>query len=141
VDARLVGVANAVVSTLLRSPLHGILSRSTALIRYTGRRSGRRITTPTQYALRGEDVIIAVGRPETKTWWRNFRTHGDIEVLIRRQWRPMTARAVEAADDPDAIAPLVAAYLERFPKAARALGVDADDSRGSTAVVVLCRPR
>lgn len=98
-------IANSVVSRLLRSPVHRVLSGSTALIRYTGRRSGRQHTTPTQYARQGDDVIILAGRPESKTWWRNFRTDGDIEVLLRRRWVPMTARAVVGDEDAHAIAP------------------------------------
>ena len=40
-------IVNAAVGMLLRSPLHAVLSGSTALIRYTARRSGRTITTTT----------------------------------------------------------------------------------------------
>jgi hypothetical protein len=67
-------VGNAFVSTLLRSPFHRLLSGSTDLIRYRGRRTGREITMPTQYAEHGSDILILVGRPDTKTWWQNFRT-------------------------------------------------------------------
>ncbi len=47
VDAHGVAVGNALVSAVLRSPLHWLLSGSTDLIRYTGWRSGREMTTPT----------------------------------------------------------------------------------------------
>jgi len=132
---------NTAVSGLLRSPLHRVLSGSTDLIRYTGRRSGREVITPTQYALRGDDVIILVGRPETKTWWRNFTTDGDLDVLLRRRWMAMTARAVIGADDPETISPLLDAYLARFPRAARVLGDESNGSRARRAVIVWCRPR
>lgn len=59
--------ANACVSTLLRSPFHRLLSWSTDLLRYRGRRTGRQITMPTQYAECGSDVVILHGRPDTKT--------------------------------------------------------------------------
>lgn len=128
------------VSWLLRSPLHRLLSGSTDLVRYTGRRSGRQIVTPTQYARSGDDVIILVGRPESKTWWRNFSTDGDIDVLLQRRWVPMTARAVVGADAPDTITPLLEAYVERFPRAGRVLGDDTGLG-ARRAVVVWCRPR
>ena len=115
-------IGNALVATVLRSPLHRLLSGSVDLIRYTGRRSGREITTPTQYARLGDDLVILVGRPETKTWWRNFRPDGDLDVLVRGRWQPMTARVVDGHDDLDAIAPLVDAYLKRYPRAAKVLG-------------------
>jgi len=64
--------ANACAATLLRSPFHRLLSGSTDLIRYRGRRTGREITMPTQYAECGPDIVILVGQPDTKTWWQNF---------------------------------------------------------------------
>ena len=135
------GLANRAVSVVLRSPLHGLLSGSTALVRYTGRRSGRHVTTPVQYARQGEDVVILVGRPDTKVWWRNFGHDRAGELLVRREWIPVVALAVVGADDPEAIAPLLAAYLERFPKAVRALEGDTADQRARRAVMVRCRTR
>jgi deazaflavin-dependent oxidoreductase (nitroreductase family) len=135
-----VRVANKVVKGLLRSPLHPVLSRTVDVVGYTGRRSGRRFSTPTQYVASGDDVIILVGHPETKTWWRNFRDAHDLDVLVRGRWRPMTARAIVGAEEPDAVAPLLDAYLNRFPKAARTLGASAP-TRVRRAVIVHCQPR
>jgi len=59
--------ANRVVCGLLESPAHRLMSRSTDVIRYTGRRSGRTVTTPTQYAVYLDGLVIFVGRPGTKT--------------------------------------------------------------------------
>jgi hypothetical protein len=133
-------VGNAMVIRLLGSPLHGLLSGSTDVIRYTGRRSGKTFTTPTQYARRGDDVIILVGRPGSKSWWKNFREDRDIEVLIKRRWLAMVGRAVIGSAEIENAKPLVDAYLARFPRAARTLGPD-DGHRIERAVVVWCRPR
>jgi hypothetical protein len=134
-------LGNMVVSGLLRSPMHRLLSGSTCLIRYTGRRLGRQIITPTQYVQLGDDVIILVARHEAKTWWRNFHTDADIDVLLQHRWTQMTARAVTGADEPDTVAPLLDAYLQRYPKAAHALGGNTNESRETRTVVVYCRPR
>src|SRR5215212_5806234 len=101
---RVMGAANAVVSAVLRSPLHGLLSGSTCLVRYTGQRSHDQFTTPTKYARHGDDVVILVGRPPAKTWWRNFREERDIDVLLRGRWHEMTAHAVVGGQDCEAIA-------------------------------------
>ena len=130
---------NACVSALLRSPFHRLLSGSTDLIRYRGRLTGREITMPTQYAERGDDVVILVGRPDTKTWWQNFRTERDLDLLIRGRWSPMTARAVVGADEAAEIGPLLDAYLTRLPHARLGEGTPGDRAR--RAVVVRCRPR
>lgn len=130
-------VANRWVAGVLRSPLHGLLSGKVDLIRYEGRRSGRTIETPTQYALVGDDVVILVGRPEAKTWWRNFAEGRDLDVLVAGEWQHLRGQVLRGAEDPDAVRPLLDAYLERFPGARRSLG----DDPAATAVLVRCRPR
>ena len=86
-------------------------------------------------------MIILVGRPDTKTWWCNFTTHRDIDVLIQRTWLPMTARAVIGADEPNTVTPFLDAHLVRFPRAGRALGGDTGGSLAQRSVIVWCRPR
>lgn len=110
-------VGNAVVNAVLRSPFHRAMSGTTDLIRYTGRRSGRVITTPTQYTTHGDDLVILVGHPESKQWWRNFSEARDIEVLVAGVWRPMRGRAIVGADEPETVRPLLETYVERFPRA------------------------
>lgn len=131
--------ANSCVSILLRSPFHRLLSGSTDLVRYRARRTGREIMLPTQYAECGSEVLILVARPETKTWWRNFHTERELDLLIRGRWSTMTACAVVGADDPAGIGPLLDAYLQRFPRATRALGDGTPDDRVRRAVMVKCR--
>ena len=132
-------VANAWVSRLLQSPFHRVLSGSTDLIRYRGRRTGREITMPTQYAELGDDVVIVAGHPDTKTWWKNFRSERDVDLLVRGRWLPMRARAVLGAAEPAAVAPLLDAYVARFPRSTKTLGEGAAGRTG--AVVVRCSPR
>ena len=134
-------VTNTVVAAVLRSPMHRVLSGSTDLVRYRTRTSGKEIVTPTQYAERGDEVVILVGDAEGKSWWRNFRTDGNIDLLIRGRWVPMVARAVAGADEPDTAGPLLDTYLARFPRAVRSLGGDTAAERVQRAVVVWCRPR
>ncbi len=133
-------LANRLVAKLLESPLHRVLSGSTDVVRYRGRRSGTTFATPTQYAPYGDDLLIFVGRPDTKTWWQNFRQERALDVLVAGRWRAMVGRAVVGSEEPDTIAPLLDAYLKRFPKAARLLDQTGSDS-GTGAVVVWCRPR
>ena len=132
---------NSVVSVLLRSPFHRLVSKSMDLVRYTGRRTGRRIATPTQYAKRGEDVVILVGRPEGKTWWHNFESDCNVDVLMKGRWNKMTARAVIGRDEPETIRSLLEVYAARFPKALPAAGSSARDVQIGRSVIVLCRPR
>ena len=130
-------VGNRIVEQVLTSPLHRVLSGSTVLIRYTGARTGQVRTTPVQYARHGTSLVIAVAHPEAKSWWQNFRSERRIDVLVAGSWIEMTGHLVDPATHPDEAAPLLEAYLERFPRAARTL----QPADGAAAVLVHCRPR
>ena len=44
---------NSIMKWLIRSPLHGLVSKSMLVIGYTGRKSGRRYETPVNYVRDG----------------------------------------------------------------------------------------
>jgi hypothetical protein len=66
---RLLIVWNPIMKRLLQSPLHWPWSRWFAVVEWTGRRSGRRYSTPVAYLLRDEEVWVTTG----DAWWRNLR--------------------------------------------------------------------
>ena len=120
---------NSCVRGILRSPVHGLLSRSVLLLTFRGRRSGRWFTTPVQYAARDGELVVVPGNAPRKQWWRNLRGGASVRVRLRGRDLDADAELVEGAAADRALA----TYLERFPRARRAL---ADQHR---AVVV--RPR
>ena len=73
-------LANPFVALLLRSPLHGLLGGSVALITVTGRKSGRRYTTPVQFVRRGATLYVT-SRPERR-WWRNLRDEAPVALQL-----------------------------------------------------------
>ena len=64
----------------LRSPL-GVLSGGVVLVRYTGRLTGTVRELPVGCSRYENGFLIRVGRPEQKTWWRNFREPWPIELV------------------------------------------------------------
>jgi deazaflavin-dependent oxidoreductase (nitroreductase family) len=132
--------ANGVVETVLTSPVHRLLSGKLVLIRYVGTRSGKEYTLPVQFADTHHGIVVAVGEPDTKTWWRNFTTMGQVQVLAARTWVPMTAHALRGSEDPDAVTPLLRSYAARYPKVVKSLDGDTLDERVARAVVVWLRP-
>jgi hypothetical protein len=62
-------------------------------------------------------------------------------VLVQGCGLAMTGRAVIGAEEPEVIAPLLDAYLERFPKVAKQLDADSREAQVKQAVVVWCWPR
>ncbi|CAN5347743.1 hypothetical protein BH09ACT8_BH09ACT8_30760 [soil metagenome] len=68
---------NVPVAALANSRLFGrLVGRNVAIITYTGRRSGRVISTPVSYRRKGDDLQIAANMPDAKSWWRNFTGDG-----------------------------------------------------------------
>lgn len=78
---------NGVVTFVLRSRLHWLLSRGLALITVTGRRTGRRYTIPVGYLETRDAIVVLVGDAPSKTWWRNYEDEGPIELRLRGQLR------------------------------------------------------
>jgi hypothetical protein len=74
-------VINPIMKFLLRSPVHGLWSDSLMLITFTGRKSGRRFTTPVRYIKTGETVRCFTAAENQ--WWRNLRTGARVELLIK----------------------------------------------------------
>ena len=134
------GRANGIVEAVLKSPLHRVMSGSLALVRYTGATSGTEYTLPVQYADAGHGFVVVVGEHDTTTWWRNFTTMGQAQVLMRGTWIPMTAHALVGADDPDGVTPLLRSYAARFPKVVKSLEGNTLEERVAGAVVVWLRP-
>jgi len=107
------GLFNAFVKLLLRSPLHGLMS-GVMLITVTGRKSGRLITTPVQFARDGDLLLVTSDRG--RRWWRNLRGGAPVRVRLGGKDRSGSAEAVA---DREAVAEGLAAYLRAAPAAAR----------------------
>lgn len=70
---------NPLAKRILRSPLHSIMSRRLLLITFTGRKTGRRFTTPVAYMRQGDVLLIGAGG----SWWKNLRDGGPTPVRVR----------------------------------------------------------
>ena len=116
-------IGNAMVSGVLRSPLHRVMSRSLMLLTFRGRRTGKEYTIPVGYARYGPDELVVVaGRPEGKTWWTNMRGPLPVRVRLGGRELPGYARLVKGEE----AVPRLTAYLEKLPRAARSLGIMPD---------------
>jgi hypothetical protein len=104
---------NRIAMRILRSRAHGLLSGSLLVLSYTGHRTGRHIELPLQYAGDGSDLVVLVGRGDSKTWWRNFRTPRPASVTLRGVERPVTVGTIE---DAHARVAALRTYLARFPR-------------------------
>jgi hypothetical protein len=109
-------LVNPLVSLILRSPLHVLISGSLLLISYRGRKSGKDYTLPAQYARDGNSIYIVPGMPEKKTWWRNLRGGAPVRLLLVGKAMVGNAEILEGGTSGTIQA--LEAYFERFPAAA-----------------------
>lgn len=81
---------NPIAKTILRSPLHGLLSRQLLLMTFTGRKSGNSFTTPAMYEQEGDMLRLHVGYP----WWKNLRGGATVHVCLRGKGHIATTEVV-----------------------------------------------
>jgi hypothetical protein len=89
---------NPVMRRLLDSPLHWPLSRWFAVLVWSGRKTGRRYSTPVSYVLEGGTAFVTTG----DRWWRNLIGGAPVAMRIRGRWQqgsavPMTDAAESRA--------------------------------------------
>ncbi len=109
---------NPIIAWILRSPLHGILSKSMLLLSYTGRKSGRQYSTPVNY-IRLQDeqgAYLLTTSLQSRSWWRNLR--GGAPVSVHLQGRLRQAHSV-VFEEPSQVAAYLHALYQAAPQYAR----------------------
>jgi deazaflavin-dependent oxidoreductase (nitroreductase family) len=117
-------IGNFFVTAIVRSPLHGLLGESFAVVSVTGRKTGRRISTPINVA-RGENGFRVVSY-RSRTWWKNLRggRRGELRVGGKT-----FAVAADIIDRPDEVLAGLREYFQAYPGYAKYFGI-LPDSRG-----------
>jgi deazaflavin-dependent oxidoreductase (nitroreductase family) len=123
---------NDFMAWVLRSPFHGILSNGMMLITISGRKTGRKYTTPVGYF--EEDNHLWVLTSRNRMWWRNLRDGGPVSLLLKR--RPVDAVA-ELVLEERAVCFWMHEYLRHVPQAARPLGIRLKDGVANAGDVAL----
>lgn len=109
---------NDFMSWVLRSPFHGMLSKSMMLTTVTGCKTGKRYTTPVEYYDQGGYLWVITSRD--RKWWRNIRGGAEVGLLLKR--KSVTAFAETILDEAEVEAQL-REYVQRMPVSARAIGL------------------
>ena len=114
---------NMVMVLMLRSPAHRLFSGSILAIRYTGVKSGRRLTVPARYLVDNEKVHVVTSR-DTR-WWPNFVSPSNAEVLLAGRWVPASIHATP--DSPVAAEPILRRMWAQHPSDAAYMDVKLND--------------
>lgn len=98
-SSRLVRGVNHVARVLMDAPVVGrVIRRGLVIIRYVGRRSGTTFETPVGYRRTGDSIVIPVGMPDSKSWWRNFLGEGGPITFVGLDGRDRTGHAMANRD-------------------------------------------
>ena len=103
---------NKMMTWLLHSPFHGLVSKSIMLLTVTGRKSGNKYTLPVSYVRDGDTILCSTER-DKRNWWKNVRGGADVTLIIQRQ--EVTGRAAAIVDDQEAIAKGIERMLTMVP--------------------------
>ena len=111
------------LGNLLIKPLAhlGLAGRRTHVLTVTGRKSGRRYSTPVQLVL-DEDARWLVAPYGERDWVKNARAAGEVELTRARRTRRYRVEEVEAAE----AARVLREYLRRTPIVKPFFDVDGD---------------
>lgn len=90
-----VQIANKLAVTLMDVPVvGGLIRRGLTEIRYVGRKSGKTFKIPVGYRRSGDAIVIPVGMPDRKNWWRNFLGQGAPITILGLDGRDRAGHAV-----------------------------------------------
>jgi deazaflavin-dependent oxidoreductase (nitroreductase family) len=110
---------NKMMVWMLRTPgLQRIVGRGTALITFTGRKTGRRITTPVSYVEIDDQIVTTCHR--TRQWWRNLAADPHVGIRLVGEDRRGIATVM---DDPDNALNVFTALVEAQPVVAKISGI------------------
>ena len=111
----------------MRSPFAELLDSALVVITVTGRRTGRRLSLPVQWAPGADALWVWPAQPGTKRWWRNLLDGADVDLRLLGKDVRASGRAITSATDPDRFAIGLSAYQRRFPRSAGSLGQPGND--------------
>lgn len=113
---------NPIMIWLLKSPLHGFISKNMMLTTVTGRKSGKQISTPTNYLREGNTLWVISWRD--RTWWKNLRGGAKVQVLLAGKTVQGRGQVIE---EQSAVAQSLFDYYKQAPQTAKyvQIGLDA----------------
>lgn len=109
------GWMNRTMTWMLKTPgIQRLVGRSTALLTFEGRKTGRRITMPVSYVVQRGDILLSGHR--SRQWWRNLRDRPAVKLRLAGSNHTGVASVLE---DQEAALDDFVAYLEAQPMVAR----------------------
>ena len=109
-------VINKIPAAVLRSPLHPLMSGKFLLLTFTGRKSGRRYTTPVAYLEENGVFLMTTDSP----WWKNLNGGGPVTVRVKgSKYEGIGETITDIAE----VAQVLGRFLETQPGYGKFVGV------------------
>lgn len=112
-------IINPPVKALLKSPLHGVMSSNTLLLEFTGRKSGRALSTPISYHIK--DNAAHCFTSKSFGWWRNLANGQSVTLTVGGK-KFHSQPEIEFQDE-SLMAAALTEFLEAVPRDAAPSGV------------------
>lgn len=112
---------NSMMTWLLKSPLHGFVSKNVMLTSVTGRKSGKQISTPTNYLRDGNTLWVISWRD--RTWWKNLRGGAKAQVLLAGKSLEGSGQVIE---EEKAVSQSLFEYYNEVPQVAKYVQIGLD---------------
>lgn len=109
---------NPLVRLILRSPLHGVMSKGIMLITYTGLKSGKEYTLPVSYLQDGGRIYVIPGMPEKKVWWHNIQNDTPVKLTLRGKEIAARASLLKADKDMVTMTQALELFFRKMPAGA-----------------------
>ena len=91
------GLVNKIVVFLSETPLHLLFSHQVMVLRFLGRRTGRRYAIPVSYYRDEMTGMVTCMTDASGVWWKNLLSEDAIEITVKGTRRAVSV-GVEAAD-------------------------------------------
>lgn len=111
-------ILNPVINTVLRSPLHFLISRRLMTVEYEGIKSKKKFLVPVSYFTFNNDIYCFTDGK----WWHNFKVSRNAALLFKGERKHVSTLAIR--HDRESFFNVLSSLIERFPSDARYYGVE-----------------
>jgi hypothetical protein len=114
-------IGNLFMTAIITSPLHGLMGEGFAVIAVTGRKTGRRISTPVNVSPQAGELVVISYR--SRNWWKNLLDGRTGELRHRGKTIPVVARIL---DQTPGVKSMLKSYFDQYPGRAKYFGIQTD---------------
>ena len=119
-------ILNPLMLLILRGPFHRLLSGSLLALTVYGKKSGKPYPLVVNYTQIGQQITIIPAMAQQKTWWRNLRGGGMVDLTLKGRHYHASATLIEGEHDQQAAFAALQAQVSQFPKLAGIYGIKMD---------------